>query len=106
MQPEDAILQTCNESELLWLARLQGLPNLRRGLPREELIALVSGASPVMEHHLAGTNYTRGRLEDFVQAHMDRLRGQLPGCNGRCRSFLCTEGKHMSCFLPSEPLLL
>jgi hypothetical protein len=106
MMPEDAILQWCNESELLWLARLQGLPILRRGLPREELIAIVSGAYPVQETHLAGTNYTRGRLEDFVQLNIDRLRSQLPGCTGRCRSYMCTEGKHMSCFVPSEPLLI
>lgn len=105
MEP-DTILQWCNESELLWLARLQGLPVLRRGLPRELLIAIVSGTTFVREEHLAGTSYTRERLEAFVQTNIERLRNQLPGCNGMCRSFLCTEGKHMSCFVPSEPLLL
>lgn len=106
MQQEDATLQHCNESELISLARRQGLPVLRRGLPRDLLIALVSGSEFVREEHLSGTNYTRGRLQDFVQDNINRLRGQLPGCNGMCRTFDCTEGKHMSCFVPSEPLLL
>lgn len=101
----DETLFNLNESELLWMARLQGLPLLRRGLPQEELIAIVAGAVPVEEKHLAGTNYTRGKLEKFIQENIDRLRGQLPGCNGHCQTFLCTEGKHMSCFLPTEVLL-
>jgi len=102
----DEPLYELNESELLWMARLQGLPLLRRGIPREELVELVSGSRAVEERHQASTNYTRGRLEDFVQANIDRLRGQLPGCNGLCRTFQCTEGKHMSCFMPNEALLL
>ena len=102
----DEKLFLCNESELHWLARLQGLPPLRRDVPMEELIALVSGELVVETRHLSETGWSRGRLEDFIQVNIDRVRGQLPGCNGRCRSFMCTEGKHMSCFLPSEPLLL
>lgn len=102
----DETLFNLNESELHWLARRQGLPLLRRGMPREELIAIVAGAAPVEERHLAGTNFTREKLENFVQSNIDRLRGQLPGCTGFCRSYLCTEGKHMSCFLPTEPLFV
>lgn len=106
MIESDSLLYDCNDSELHWMARKQGLPVLRMGIPHEELVAIVMGAVPVQDGHLAQTNYTRGRLEDFLQANIDRVRGQLPGCDGKCRSFMCTEGKHMSCFLPSEPLLL
>lgn len=102
----DERLFDCNESELLWLARRQGLPKLRRGLPIEELVAVVAGEVPLSEAHLAGTNDTRGLLEDFIQKHIDRVRTQLPGCNGCCRSFSCSEGKHMSCYVPSASLLL
>lgn len=102
----DADLFALNESELMWLARLQGLPLLRRELPREVLVQIVGGSIPVSEQHLSSTNFTRGKLESFVQSNIDRLRGQLPGCNGMCRTFRCTEGKHMSCFLPNETVLL
>lgn len=101
----DEKLLLCNESELHWMARIQGLPVLRRDIPREELIAIVSGEIQLDDRRLAGTNRSRGRLEDFITRNFDRVRGQLPGCDGKCRSFLCTEGKHMSCYLPSEPLL-
>lgn len=102
----DEILSYCNDSELHWMARKQGLPILRWDVPHEELVAIVTGAAQVEERHLAATNYTRERLEDFIAKNYERVRGQLPGCDGRCRSFMCTEGKHMSCFIPSEPLLL
>lgn len=102
----DPSLQNCNESELLWLARLQGLPPLRRGLPREELESIVAGVMPVEERHIAGTNYTRSRLEAFIQKKFELVRGQLPGCDGRCMSYPCTEAKHMSCFVPNEATIL
>lgn len=102
----DEILFDCNDSELHWMARRQGLPLLRWDIPHEELVAIVIGTQQVEEKHLAHTNYTRGRLETFIFANYDRVRGQLPGCDGRCRSFMCTEGKHMSCFIPNEALLL
>lgn len=106
MTEGDEILIDCNESELHWMARIQGLPVLSRGIPHEELVALVSGEAKVEDRHLAATNYSRARLENFIFQNFNQVQGQLPGCNGRCRSFMCTEGKHMSCFLPSEPLLL
>jgi hypothetical protein len=105
MMKGDELLLECNESELLWLARVQGLQILKRGLPHHELVAIVVGDLKVTEQHLAGTNYTRGRLEDWISANFDRVRGHLPGCNGKCRSFMCTEAKHLGCFIPTEPLL-
>jgi len=106
MEAGDEVLQDCNESELHWLARLQGLPTLRWDLPREELIALVSGAAHFEERHLAVTVYSRGKLQEHIQKNWSIVQGQLPGCNGKCQSFMCTEGKHMSCFIPNEPFLL
>jgi hypothetical protein len=104
MEGDEGLLK-CNDSELHWIARIQGLPVLRRDIPREELIAIVSGEAPVTEQLLSGTNYTRRRLENFITANFDRVRGQLPGCDGKCTTFMCSDGKHMSCYLPSEPLL-
>lgn len=102
----DELLNDCNDSELHWMARKQGLPILRMDIPHEVLVAIVNGTMPVQEVHFAHTNFTRERLESFLQANIDRVRGQLPGCDGMCRTFLCTEGKHMSCALPNEPLLI
>lgn len=106
MHPDDVTLTECNESELHWLARIQGLPFLRRDIPRDELIAIVSGEVKVEQRHLSGTNFTRERLEKFIQINIDRVRGQLPGCDGKCTKFPCTEGKHMTCFCPNEALLI
>jgi hypothetical protein len=106
MNEGDEILLDCNESELHWMARLQGLPKLRWDLPHEELVALVSGAAQVEERHMAATNYSRTKLAEHIQKNWSIVQGQLPGCDGKCRSFMCTEGKHMSCFIPNEPFLL
>ena len=102
---DDAILFYCNESELHWMARMQGLPILHRGIPFEELVDIVRGARPIEPKHLAGTNQSRELLERFIEKNIDRLRAQLPMCDGKCRSFMCTEGKHMSCFVPSQHVL-
>ena len=101
----DEILMDCNESELLWMARMQGHPLLRRGIPREELVRIIAGEIRPEAHHLSGTNHTRASLENGIRARFEIVRGQLPGCDGQCRTFKCTEEKHMSCFLPSARLL-
>ena len=101
----DEILFECNESELLWMARLQGLPILRRGIPKEELVEIIAGKEPKPEH-LAWTNETRARLEKFIQDHYAQVMNNLPGCNGQCKSFLCTEEKHLSCFVPNQAKLI
>ena len=105
MEGDEALLD-CNESELHWLARLQGLPTLRWDLPREELVAIVSGSVHVANAQIAATHYSREKLEGHIQKNWDIVQGQLPGCDGKCLSFMCTEGKHMSCFIPNEPFLL
>lgn len=102
MIPGDEILYQCNESELLHLARTQGLPALRSGIPHEELVAIVLGIAEVKKEHLAWTNFTREKLETFLAENWERLRSQLPGCDGKCRSFPCSEVKHLNCFIPVE----
>ncbi len=106
MIPGDEVLYQCNESELLWMARVQGLPILRRGIPKEELVAIVAGEEPKPEH-LAWSNHSRERLERFIQTNLGRTRSFIMAreCNGMCRTFKCTEEKHLSCFLPNENLL-
>lgn len=104
--PQDlALLTLCNETELLGIIRRQGLPRLKRGIPLQELVAIASGEIVVMPQHLSETEVTRGILEDFITKNWGQVRSQLPGCNGKCRTFTCTEGKHALCLFPNKDLL-
>jgi hypothetical protein len=94
----DDVLEKCNETELLTLAHLQGLGNLRRGLPRELLIQIVSGEVRLEEKHLSESRETRKLLEKFIEKYWELIRSQLPGCNGKCTTFPCSEGRHALCF--------
>jgi hypothetical protein len=98
----DDILKLCNETELLQMARRQGLGSLLRHLTRETLESIVSGRIEVEAYHLAGTDYTRRALERFIHdpANYERTRSQLPGCTGCCSSYPCSEGRHGMCFIP------
>jgi hypothetical protein len=112
------LLAACNETELLESARKQGLGRLRRGMPREELIALVMGEIPVLNGHLSSTNASRAMLAEFIHnpaeyppdtrfiANWDRIRSQLPGCTGICTKYNCTEGRHADCYANNEKFML
>lgn len=101
---EDEILMQCNETELMQMARAQGLPPLKRGLPKQELVAIVSGERDPLPIQIANTSYTRDKLQALIQHpnNWGRLMSQLPGCNGKCKTFSCTEGKHALCFYPNQ----
>lgn len=111
-----ALLDKCNETELIESARKQGLGRLRRGIPKEELVQLVLGELPVREHHLSRTNLTRYALAEFIgnpeafpqqpNSMWGRFRSQLPNCNGICMVFNCTEGRHMDCYSNNEHNLI
>lgn len=104
--PQDSqLLPLCNETELMAMAKRQGLPRLRRGIQHPELVAIVTGELEVRQDHLSQTSTTRGILEDFITQNWGQLRSQLPGCNGKCRTYQCTEGKHALCFFPNKGLL-
>lgn len=98
----DELLWQCNETELIWLARNQGLGHLRRGLPKQELVSIVAGYIQPEEKHFSDTRGSREVLERFVEKNWGVLRSQLPGCDGKCMTYSCTEGKHALCFFPNE----
>ncbi len=95
---DDSVLETCNETELLAIAHSQGLGRLRRGMARLTLIQLVRGDINPGTEHLADTRHSRKMLEDFITKHWEQARSQLPGCNGKCTTFPCSEGRHAVCF--------
>lgn len=103
--PGDNLLLLCNETELLGIAWKQGLGHLRRGIPFEELVQIVAGGIQVRKDHLSETVETRSILQRFIDANWGKIRSQLPGCNGKCSTFSCTEGKHALCFYPNKALL-
>lgn len=97
----DNELFLCNETELVQIARRQGLPPLRRDLPKEELVAIVGGYTEPTQHHLAGTKQTREMLQQFLKDHWGVVRSQLPGCDGKCATYPCSDGRHAMCFTPN-----
>lgn len=101
----DDTLKSCNKTELLTIAYAQGLPRLRKSLPKERLLAIVTGEEDPTEDDLPGSAESRRRLEDFIAKHIDRVRNQLPGCNGRCTTFHCTDIRHALCFAPNKDYL-
>jgi len=97
----DDILQHCNETELLDIARRQGLGILRRGIPRETLMGLVSGVLAMTPDYISGTKETRAMLEAYIFQNYSITRSQLPGCTGRCSTYNCSDGRHAVCFSPN-----
>lgn len=98
----DEILASCNETELLGLARSQGLGNLRRGIDRVTLVSIVSGEVVPGPEHVSQLQSTRRSLEIYIQENWGRVASQLPGCNGKCTTYPCSEGRHAKCYNPSN----
>jgi len=102
MLPGDEELLNCNETELLFMARKVGAGVLRRGLPKEVLLSLVVRDIEPTDEHFAKTQHTRAALTAFVQEHIGVVRSQLPGCNGLCSVYPCSEGRHALCYIPNQ----
>ena len=110
-------LEMCNETELLEIAFNQGLGRLRRGIPHHILVQVVDGYLQVTEDMKSVTNKTRARLAYFIhnpaeypptkdtESNWSRIMSQLPGCNGICTKFKCSEGKHALCFYPNRDIV-
>jgi hypothetical protein len=99
---DDSILYTCNDTELRQLAERQGLPKLRRGIPRQTLIEIVAGLQDPRPEHFAGTTYTRQALQNLIVSQWAIVRSQLPGCTGQCLTYGCSDGRHLLCFEPNK----
>lgn len=92
-----------SETELLTIIQTREGIRVRRGLPRKELIDIARGDTyPIPETALAETRHTRKLLEKFLAKHWEQVRSQLPGCDGKCTTFPCSEGRHALCFGPNK----
>lgn len=101
----DEALKDCNETELLDMIRRQGLGTLRHGLSKEHLVAIATGYELPVDNDFAGTQFSRAKLELFIHNNWGVVRSQLPGCNGQCTKYPCSEGMHASCFAPNKSSL-
>lgn len=102
----DEVLHQCNETELLSIARKAGIGLLKRGLDRETLIAIVAGEVNPEPGHFAATKYTREKLQLFIVRNWGILASQLPGCNGQCTTFPCSDAQHSACLIPNRDLVV
>jgi hypothetical protein len=84
-------LDRVNLTELIELAREDGLGNLDRNRSREGVYELLDDERDVAPEDGCALEGHRTIMEDHIQEHFRRLRTQLPGCNGKCRSFGCPD---------------
>ena len=81
-------LDQVNTSELVEMCRNAGIGNFGRNTPREELYeALEEGTLP----KTCPLEEKRSIMEKHIKKNYRRLRTQLPGCDGKCRSFGCPD---------------
>jgi hypothetical protein len=102
----DEVLWTCSETELLGLARRQGLPLLRRGIEKGDLVEIVSGRRQPNPDELSRTIESRRKLQVYISRNWGKLVGQLPGCDGRCTTYPCSEERHAYCYGPNEEIVV
>ena len=86
-----------NRTELVELARELGAGNLSKLSSREQIYDVIDGLSeegtpcPLEEH--------RTTMERHIQRNFRRLRTQLPGCTGKCRTYGCPDGIVLRCWM-------
>ena len=103
---EDASrLGALNETELIAMIHRNHIGRVRRGLPREILEGILSGRVPLIADYVSNTTETRSRLQKHIEENWARARSQLPGCDGHCTTWPCTDGQHAACFGVNEDLL-
>ena len=88
----DDLLQELNISELLQVAKEQGLGLLNRVSPRQRLIHIVAGEVEPDPEDLCPSIPHRRALQAFIEEHYETLQGQVPICKGRCMDFGCPLG--------------
>lgn len=99
---DDRVLYECNETELITIIQQAYGIRLRRGLPMEEYVAIAGGYCDAHEEQLSGTNETRKVLQTIIAKKRSNIRGQLPGCDGHCTTYPCSDGRHAVCYSPNE----
>jgi len=86
------------------MARVADLGNLSRAATNEELEAALT--DDVTEGLECPLEERRQRMESHITSNYRQLRSQLPGCNGKCTSFGCTDIVVLRCWRGSKDNIL
>jgi len=98
----DGILKALNVSELVELARSQGLGILDPSIDRVRLERIVSGIEDPTRNDLCPTVPYREALHAFIRRHWATLKTQLPHCQGECLTFGCPMGMALDHWLENR----
>lgn len=85
-----------NKSELVELAREDGLGNLSRGNPSASLLEALEGGDVPENCRL---DEQRETMQRHIKRNWRRIRTQLPTCNGTCTTFGCPDAVVLGCWL-------
>jgi len=89
-------LQGMNLSELVQVARVAGLGNLSRDLPKNVLVEAILEDEALPADAL---EVRRVAIERHIARYKNRLLSQLPGCTGKCTSYGCPDVIVTRCWL-------
>ena len=84
----DDLFHELNKTELVQMARSAGLGNVGHHLSRDEIIELIVDGEDADQDHL---EEWRARIERHIFRNRKRLLSQLPGCNGKCKTYGCPD---------------
>lgn len=87
-QSDRNILDSLNRTELVELARSCGLGNIGRAYSRSLLAEMLVEGEYVDPDKL---QRWRTAMERHIKKNKNRLRSQLPGCNGQCTTYGCPD---------------
>lgn len=99
---DDTPLYRCNETELITIVQQEFGIRLRRGLPMEVYVSIAGGYCDASDAQLSATDQTRRALQATIKKNIEIMRSQLPGCNGKCVTYPCSDGRHSVCYSPNE----
>ena len=102
-------LEELNDTELLELLRRDTDLRLRRSVPRERIIHLITSGEKPLETEVAHTALTRKRLQGWILSNWVGIESQLP-CKGmtrgHCTIHHCPDTRHLDCYLAVEKRIL
>jgi hypothetical protein len=102
-------IEKYNRTELAEIIRRRTNLIVQRSLPMERLQVLASSQEMPAQGELAETMQSRYKLQLFVVNNWAKINSQLPcigPTRGQCTIHLCSEGRHLDCFMSVPPHLL
>jgi hypothetical protein len=89
-------MDNINKSELIALARAEGMGNLSRRNSRETVLNSLEGEG---DPEPCPLEENRETMERHIKRNWRRIRTQLPACDGTCTTFGCPDAVVLGCWL-------